>query len=526
MLGFSAEELRNKHCVDFSPREDAEKDWAFFQKLRARAIDHYQLEKRYVRRDGSIFWGNLTVSLLNGRPSPLVIAMVQDITEKKTSEEARFRHAAIVRSSQDAIISMDASGVIVSWNAGAELIYEYTEAEALGQPITILYPPELRDQECRILEKLSAGEPIEHYESVRVTKTGRKVEVSLWMTPVRDSAGTISGFTKIAHTIIGRKQAERLLRQTTEAFQEQAAALRALGHSEDLLKIFVKNVPAGVAMLDREMRYLQVSERFCQDYSIDSSRVLGRSHYELFPDMPKYWKDIHRQVLEGATFREDEERWERESGTQWVRWEVLPWRGSDGTIGGILIFAEDITRRKQMEEALSEVSAKLIESQEQERARIGRELHDDINQRLALLAVDLDQLETHPSELNSRTQKLRGELADISNDIQALSHELHSSKLEYLGVVDGIRSCCVDFAARQGMPVSFASDVSSSLSLQVGICLLRVLQESLHNAVKHSGTKQIEVKLAEHSGAIHLTVRDSGNGFNVDAAKRGAAGSG
>ena len=87
MLGFSEEEVRGKHCVDFSPAEDAEKDWALFQQLRAGSIDHYQLEKRYFRRDGSLVWGQLTVSLLRRTP-PLVVAMVEDITEKKTAEEA------------------------------------------------------------------------------------------------------------------------------------------------------------------------------------------------------------------------------------------------------------------------------------------------------------------------------------------------------------------------------------------------------------------------------------------------------
>src|SRR5262250_2918685 len=94
-LGFSEEELRNKNCVDFSPREDAEKDWALFQQLRAGSIDHYQLEKRYFRRDGSLVWGRLSISLLKSRPSSLVLAMVEDISEKKAAEETRFKHAAI-----------------------------------------------------------------------------------------------------------------------------------------------------------------------------------------------------------------------------------------------------------------------------------------------------------------------------------------------------------------------------------------------------------------------------------------------
>src|SRR5215470_19602144 len=133
ILGFSEEEFSGKHCVDFSPAEDAEKDWVLFQQLRAGSIDHYQLEKRYFRRDGSLMWGRLSLSLLNRRPSPLVIAMVEDITDKKNAEKARFRLAAIVESSEDAIVSGTLDGIIVSWNAGAQKVYGYTEVEAIGK---------------------------------------------------------------------------------------------------------------------------------------------------------------------------------------------------------------------------------------------------------------------------------------------------------------------------------------------------------------------------------------------------------
>src|SRR5215471_1156663 len=121
-LGFSEEELRHKHCVDFSPPEDAAKDWALFQQLRAGAINHYQLEKRYFRRDGSLVWGSLSISLLNGGPTPMVVAMVEDITQKKRAEDALLRHAAIVESSADAIASVTLEGVIASWNGGAQRI--------------------------------------------------------------------------------------------------------------------------------------------------------------------------------------------------------------------------------------------------------------------------------------------------------------------------------------------------------------------------------------------------------------------
>jgi signal transduction histidine kinase len=174
-----------------------------------------------------------------------------------------------------------------------------------------------------------------------------------------------------------------------------------------------------------------------------------------------------------------------------------------------------------MEESRSGMSRKLIESQEQERARIGRELHDDINQRLAMLAVELECLESNPSEVRSRVQELRKEVAELSNDVQTLSHELHSSKLEYLGAVAGMKSWCTEFAERRKLEVDFSSDVFSPLPLEVGVALFRVLQEALQNAVKHSGVKRMAVQLREEAGEIHFIVSDSGQGFKVEEAMQG-----
>src|SRR5215469_5957843 len=306
-------------------------------------------------------------------------------------------------------------------------------------------------------------------------------------------------------------------------------AYESLRSQEELLKIFVTNVPAAVAMLDRDMRYLQVSDRWCADYLRGPAMVLGRSHYEIFPDMPGRWKEVHRRCLQGETLRADEDRWDGQDGTHWARWEVRPWKTPEGTVGGILILAEDITGRKQMEETLSEMSRKLIESQEQERARIGRELHDDINQRLALLAVELsqlqdqlrDQLQVNLSEVQSRVQEIRKLTIELSNDVQAMAHDLHSSKLEYLGVVAGIRSWCKEFAERQRTEIDFKSDVPTAVPLEIGVSLFRVLQEALNNAIKHGGVRRIEVLLREDSGAIHLFVRDAGKGFDLESALQG-----
>src|SRR5258705_4154163 len=236
-----------------------------------------------------------------------------------------------------------------------------------------------------------------------------------------------------------RKLAEEARLEVNRALEAQAALLQS---REELLKIFVKHVPAAVAMLDREMRYLQVSDRWCVDFSLDSSQLLGRSHYEVFPDIPERWKELHRRALEGETLRAEEDRWDRQGGTTWLRWEIRPWQSLDGIPGGILIFSEDITRRKQIDEALSEIPRKLIEAQEQERSRIGRELHDDIGQRLALLAIELQQLhEDSPilPDVRSRMGEFYKQTSEIAADIQSLSHELHSAKLLYLGIGGAIR---------------------------------------------------------------------------------------
>jgi PAS domain S-box-containing protein len=408
----------------------------------------------------------------------------------------------------------------VSWNAGAERIFGYTEAEAVGQPITILIPPELRDEENRILARLRAGGQIEHYETIRVTKTGRRVDVSLSISPIKDSAGTLVGFCKIAHEMTERKRAERVLLETNQALEKQTAAMQA---QEELLKIFVKNVPAEVAMLDRDMRYLQVSDRWCADYSVESSQVLGRSHYELFPDLPDRWKEMHRRALQGETLRADEDRWDRAGGTTWVRWEIRPWWNTDGMQGGIIIFAEDITHYKQTEEALFKVNQKLIQAHEDEHKRIARELHDDINQRIALLAMKLEGVLHGPpasvTELRFELGEASKQVQELGGDVQALSHRLHSSKLEHLGLAAAAAGFCREFSEQQGMEIDFRSEsIPTELSEEISLCLFRVLQEAVQNAAKHSGSGHFQVSIRGGSNEIELKVHDSGIGFEPEVA--------
>jgi PAS domain S-box-containing protein len=185
--------------------------------------------------------------------------------------------------------------------------------------------------------------------------------------------------------------------------------------------------------------------------------------------------------------------------------------------------ATDVTERKRTDEALASMSRRLIEAQEQERTRIARELHDDIGQRLALLAVELEQLRQDAPvlpDVGSRMGELQKQTSEIATDIQTLSHELHSAKLEYLGIAAAIRGFCNEFAKQQKAEIDFKSrDLPSPLSPEISLCLFRVLQEALHNSVKHSGVRHFEVGLWGTSDEIHLTVSDSGAGFDSEAAR-------
>jgi signal transduction histidine kinase len=169
------------------------------------------------------------------------------------------------------------------------------------------------------------------------------------------------------------------------------------------------------------------------------------------------------------------------------------------------------------------VSRRLIEAQEQERTRIGRELHDDIGQRLAMLAIELEQLRQSPpnlSEVPSRMGELQKQASEIAADIQSLSHELHSAKLQYLGIAAAMRGFCHEFGEQQKVEVDFQThDLPSPVPPDTSLCFFRVLQEALHNSAKHSGVRHFEVRLWGTSDEIHLTVSDSGIGFDSEAAK-------
>ena len=305
------------------------------------------------------------------------------LVREQSRMEARLHLATIVESSDDAIFSTDLEGNLLSWNPAAQRIFGFASSEVIGRPASMLFPKERADEEETLFQRFRAGERIERYETVRVTKGGVKIDVSLTISPLTDTTGTLVGAA---------------------------------------------------------------------------------------------------------------------------------------------IIARDISDQLRAQRALSSVSQRLIHAQEEERARIARELHDDIGQRLALLAGNIADLPAVPGSSHepNRTTKLKHLVSEIAIDVQALSHELHSSKLEFLGLTAAIKGFCHDLAEQKNVAVDFVTGIADTrFPANLSLCFFRVLQEALHNAVKHSEATRFEVELWQSDGDLHLQVSDSGQGFDVNEATTG-----
>jgi PAS domain S-box-containing protein len=305
----------------------------------------------------------------------------------------------------------------------------------------------------------------------------------------------------------------------------------ALRESEDKLRLLLDSTAEAIYGIDLEHRCT-----FCNPAGFRAlgyehvDQVLGKNMHDLIhhtrPDGSPFPVDecrIHRITLTGEGTHADDELLWRANGTSFpAEYWSHPQRRGQEVVGAVVAFI-DITERKLADAALANVSRKLIEAQEQERTRIGRELHDDIGQRLALLAVELQRLQKDPlifPGVRSRLEGLHKRASEIAADTQSLSHELHSARLQYLGVTAAMRGFCREFGEQQKMKIDFkANDLATPLPADVSLSLFRVLQEALHNSAKHSGVQRFEVRLWGTTNQIRLTVRDSGKGFDREAAR-------
>ena len=209
---------------------------------------------------------------------------------------------------------------------------------------------------------------------------------------------------------------------------------------------------------------------------------------------------------------------------RWVLDVAAPRRNGNGSFAGLIGYGSDITDQKLAQEALREVGGRLIEAQEQERSRIARELHDDICQKLALLSMEMELSKRTCSvpggAVEARIEEMRQHCSAIAADVQALSHELHSSRLDYLGLTVALQSFCQEFAQQQNINIDIkCENVPDGLSKAIALSLFRIAQEGLHNGLKYSGADRFSVLLRGAGSSLELEIRDYGEGFDTEKAR-------
>jgi PAS domain S-box-containing protein len=297
-----------------------------------------------------------------------------------------------------------------------------------------------------------------------------------------------------------------------------------LRESEERFRSVANTTPVLIWMSDTDKLCTYVNHSWLEFTGRPLETELGNGWAEsVHPEDRRGCMETYTKAFDRRQGFQMEYRLLRHDGQyRWVLDTGVPRFDPNGTFEGYIGSCLDLTERKLAEESLSSVSRRLIEAQEEERTRIARELHDDISQQIALLAIELD----HPKEFSGLDPEAQRYIDDVLNriyyvgsQVQAISHRLHSSKLQYLGLLAACKSFCTELADQHKVQIDFAgADIPNSIPPEISICLFRILQEGLTNAVKYSGVRHFQVKLLGTAEEIGLNVRDSGKGFDVEAA--------
>lgn len=491
--------------------EDRELVWKALGEAR-RNRTPYAAEFRVVRDDRAVRW--ITASgkfyyAKNGAAERM-LGMAVDITDRKLAEqklyESQEQLAGIVGSAMDAIIAFNEEQRVVLFNTAAEKMFGCTAAEAIGSTCDRFIPQGLR---------------AEHQAHVRcfgesgVTTRAMGVLSALWATrvngqefPIEASISHVQADEKNLFTVIIRDITER--RRVEEVVRE----------SEQRFRLVANTAPVMIWMSDPDKLCNYFNQPWLEFTGRPMEAEVGNGWAEgVYPEDLKLCLDTYTQAFDLRESFKMQYRLRRYDGEyRWVLDRGVPRFNPDGSFAGYIGSCIDVTDRKLAEDALAGMSRKLIEAHEEERTWIARELHDDINQRIALMAIELERWDQHfcDSDVDGREhiRSVRERLFDLGKDVQALSHRLHSSKLEILGLVAAARSFCKEFAGQHKVEIDFSDkDVPRNVPKEISLCLFRVLQEALQNALKHSGVQHFSVAMHGRSGEIQMEVSDLGVGF-------------
>jgi PAS domain S-box-containing protein len=374
IFGYKAEEIVGRSMACVYAEEDVASAEPDRELQTVREQGHFEQECLRVRKDGSRFWAIVTVRNLKDHFGRHVgfAKVTRDVSDRKRAEESLRRErdlsTSILESLPGIYCLCDELGRFLRWNLQFELITGYSAADR-GHLHALDIVAE--DEKNLVAERIA-----------NLFRTGKgEVEATL---VAKNGQRTPFYFSGIRAEVDGKPCLLGMGIDVTPLRKTEAA----LRESEERLHFFIAHAPAALAMFDREMQYLAVSKRWIIDYGLKDQNIIGRSHYEVFPEIPERWKKVHQRALAGEVVKEEEDYFERFDGTiQWLAWEVCPWYAADGAIGGIVIFTEDVTARKRTEEALRRSEARL------------RAIIDTEPECVKLLAADGSLLDMNPAGL-------------------------------------------------------------------------------------------------------------------------------
>ena len=349
-----------------------------------------------------------------------------------------------------------------------------------------------------------------------------------WSQPLITSAGTVLGTFAMYYAEprvpeaadLGLIEAAGQIACIAIQLEQSQAALR---ESEGLFRLVVNTIPVMLWMSDADGHWTYINHAWNEFVGrAGGSQTVSAWVDAIHPQDAGRTVEAYTAAVERRESFELEYRLRRrDAAYRWIFDQGVPRFHADGAFVGYIGSGFDVTERKLAEEALSMVSRRLIEAQEEERTRLARELHDDITQRLTLVSMGLDRLK-HGSAgaagLREEIGAASRQIGDLIQDLQALSHRLHSSTLDLLGLRRAAASLCAELSDAHDLTIDFhAENVTDRLPQERSLCLFRVLQEALQNAIKHSGSRQIQVSLQCGAREIELTIVDAGAGFDSRA---------
>ena len=437
-----------------------------------------------------------------GQTAPLILLAIEDLTLQKQAAEVQARLAAIIESSDDAITSIDLDGQIISWNKAAEQLYGYTAAEALDRPISLLIPADKSAELRRLLKHCRQGQKIVGYESVRTTKDGKRLDVSMTISPIRDTTGQLIGSSAVVRDITARKQAEAALRE-----------------SEARFRVLFDEANDGMLLADVQTKRFLLANRQIQKW-------LGYSAAEL---VQMGVRDIHP----AANLPRILKNFERQRRREIALVQNIPMRRKDGTVfytdvssAQIILqghlyqlgIFRDVTERKRLESEIQQIS-------ETEKQRLGHDLHDGLSQQLIavrFLASDLKSALAHRALPEAAAAaKIVHELTIASEQTHAMARGLCPIELKNWNLESSLAELAATVTDRFKITcrVSIPHPIHW-VDLDAARQLYRIAQEATNNAGKHSHGKHILVRLVQKLGRIILTVKDDGRGVSKQVLKR------